>query len=321
MKISVLAFDGCMTSAVYGLLDAFNIATHLAEQSNAPGWRAHAIRVATPSGGPVLGAGGYRIDAQASLESASDSDVVVAPPIMADVEATLAREQSLIGWLSRLQPNPTLVASACTGAFLLAEAGLLKDRRVTTNPNYRSLFESRYPNTCLALEERIVEDRMVICAGSTTAYLDLAIHIVDRLGGHELAVSTAKVLSMDKNPGSQRPYLLFVGRRDHGDARVLRLQEWIETHHAEAFDVREMARAGGMGERNLTRRFREATGQSPMEYRRHVRMETAKRLLETSPTPLDRVAETVGYADTRAFIRAFGAVVGLSPGQYRRRFQ
>ncbi|HEX7884705.1 MAG TPA: helix-turn-helix domain-containing protein [Phenylobacterium sp.] len=321
MKISVLAFDGCMTSAVYGLLDAFNIATHLAEQSNAIGWRGHTIGVATPSGGPVSGAGGYRIDAQASLETASESNVVVAPPIMDDVEATLTRERGLIGWLSRLQPDPTLVASACTGAFLLAEAGLLTDRRVTTNPRYRALFESRYPNTSLALEERIVEDRMVICAGATTAYLDLAIHIVDRLGGRELAVSTAKVLSMDKIPGSQRPYLLFVGRRDHGDARVLGLQDWIETHHAEAFGVREMARASGMGERNLTRRFREATRQSPMEYLRNIRMETAKRLLETSPTSLDRVAEAVGYADTRAFIRAFGAVVGLSPGQYRRKFQ
>jgi transcriptional regulator GlxA family with amidase domain len=309
-----------MTSAVYGLLDAFNIAARLAPLINASAWDDHHVRLVTDGGGSVMGCGGFRIEATGSLTDSVECDVVIVPPIMCDIERVLAKECVLVEWLSGFQPDRTLLASACTGAFLLAEAGHLTERRATTNLNFRDLFSSRYPSAELAIDERIVEDRNVICAGSTTAFLDLALHIVDRLGGHELAASTAKALSMDKNPSSQRPYLLFLAPRDHGDERVLRLQDWIAVNHASRINANDMALAGGMSPRNLARRFQEATRLTPAEYLRMVRLETAKRLLETNDAPLDRVAERVGYSDTRAFIRAFGAVVGLSPGTYRRKF-
>lgn len=321
MKITVVAFENCMTSAVYGLLDAFTVAATVASRTDPSSWTNHHIRLATSHGQPVRGFGGFRIEPHCSLEEASDGDVVLTPAILGDIEETLAREGDLVAWLSSLQPNPMLVASTCTGAFLLAEAGLLNGRRITTNPLYRALFEARYPSVRLALDQRIVEDRMVICAGSTSAFLDLAIHIVDRLGGHDLATSTAKALSMDRNPGSQRPYLLFIAPRDHGDERVLKLQDWIEAQHSEPIGVDEMASVAGMSVRNLNRRFRAATGQAPVDYLRAVRMETAKRLLELNGAPVQRVAEQVGYGDVRAFIRAFGAWAGLSPGQYRLRFR
>lgn len=321
MKIAVVAFNDCMTSAVFGLLDAFAIATQRASLSNTSTWGTNEICLVTAGGAAILGGGGFRIEPQGSLDDARDADVVLVPPIMAGIEAVLARERPLIDWLATFRPNPTLLASTCTGAFLLAEAGVLDGRRITTNPLFRELFEQRYPRVSLDLDQRIVEDRMVLCAGSTTAYLDLALHIVDRFGGHDLAVATAKVLSMDKNPGSQRPYLMFVAPRGHGDGRVLQLQDWIETHHREPIGVEDMARAGGMSLRNLSRRFRLATGLSPVQYLRMVRVETAKRLLEIEDASTDRIAEQVGYGDPRAFIRAFGALAGLSPGQYRRRFR
>jgi hypothetical protein len=135
--------------------------------------------------------------------------VVIIPPILRGIEKVLDREQILIAWL---QSHPSGVRA--TGAFLLAEAG----QRAACDHNlyFRALFEARYPGTTLAIDERIVEGRMVICASSTTAFLDLAVHIVDRLGGYGLAVSTAKALSMDKS--AQNPYLLFIVPRDHGDS-------------------------------------------------------------------------------------------------------
>ena len=320
MKVSVIAFDGCMTSAVFGLLDAFNIAGFLSA-SGANSWNSHQIKLVTRSGDIVFGAGGYPITGQVSLEAARDSDVVVVPPILGDVGATIRSEGALVAWLGELTPNPTLIASACSGAFLLAEAGLLNGRVATTNPRFQNQFERRYPGIRLALEQRIVEDRMVICAGSTTAYLDLAIYLIDRLGGHELAVSTAKALAMGKSPESQKPYLLFIAPRDHGDEDVLRLQEWMEGRIAQPTSVQDLTGVVGLGERNLTRRFRNATGKTPMEYLRIIRIETAKRLLESKPITVDRVAEAVGYLDARAFIRAFTAVVGVSPAKYGRRFR
>ena len=321
MKITIVAFEGCMTSAVYGQADAFAIAAYIAARRADASWSGHGVRIVTPAGTPVQGYGGHIIEPHCSLADARDSNVVLIPPIFNDIETTLAQETGLVAWLTSFRKQSTLLASTCTGAFLLAEAGILDGRRVTTNPAFSALFEQRYPAVRLALEERIVDDNMVICAGATTAYLNLAIHVIDRLAGHDLAVSTAKALSIDRHGESQRPYFLFIAPKDHGDEKVLQLQGWIETHHREPIGIDDMVNAAGMSVRNLSRRFLSATKMSPREYLRRVRIETAKRLLEGQNATIDRVAEQVGYRDTRAFIRAFGAVAGVSPGQYRQKFR
>ena len=321
MKITVVAFDGCMTSAVFGQMDAFAIAAYIAARNTNSSWSDHHVRLATRNGEPVHGYGGHRIEPHCSLTDASDSHVVLIPPIFGDIEQTLVQESGLVDWLKSFPANSAVLASTCTGAFLLAEAGILNGRRVTTNPHFGPLFQQRYPAVRLALGERMIDDNMVICAGSTTSYLNLAIHVIDRLAGHDLAVSTAKALSMDRNPKSQRPYFLFIAPKDHGDDKVLQLQAWIEAHHHEPVSIDAMVRAAGMSVRNLNRRFLSATGMSPLQYLRRVRIEAAKRLLEGKNVTIDRVAEQVGYGDTRAFIRAFGTLAGLSPGQYRHKFR
>jgi transcriptional regulator GlxA family with amidase domain len=321
MKITIVAFDGCMTSAVFGQMDAFAIAAYISDRRGDSSWSGHQIRIATQGAEPVRGYGGHRIEPHCSLADADDSNVVLIPPIFNDIEQTLAQEGGLVSWLTSFPAHSTLLASTCTGAFFLAEAGLLEGRRVTTNPAFSMLFQQRYPGVRLALDQRIIDDNTVICAGATTAYLNLAIHIIDRLAGHDLAVSTAKALSIDRNPESQRPYFLFIAPKDHGDDKVLQVQSWIEIHHHRSIGIGDMVSAAGMSVRNLNRRFLSATGLSPRQYLRRVRIEAAKRRLEGENVPIDRVAEAVGYGDTRAFIRAFGVLAGLSPGQYRQKFR
>jgi transcriptional regulator GlxA family with amidase domain len=125
---------------------------------------------------------------------------------------------------------------------------------------------------------------------------------------------------MDLNPESQRPYFMFIAPKDHGDDKVLGLQNWIETHYPEPVGIDDMVDATCMSVRNLNRRFLAATGLSPRQYLRIVRIENAKRMLESQNASIDRIAEAVGYGDSRAFIRAFGDIVGLSPGAYRQKF-
>jgi transcriptional regulator GlxA family with amidase domain len=321
MRITLVAFEGCMTSAVYGQADAFAIAAYISARRADPCWSSNDVRIATPDGEPVQGYGGHTIHPDCAVADANDSGVILIPPIFNDIEQTLAQETALVSWLASLPARSTLRASSCTGAFLLAEAGILAGRRVTTNPAFSALFTQRYPALRLELDERIVDDGMVICAGATTSYLYLAIHVIDRLAGHDLAVATAKALSIDRHPDSQRPYLLFIAPRDHGDDKVLMLQTWIEAHHDKSIGLDDMVAAAGMSVRNLNRRFVAATGLSPRQYLRRVRIEAAKRLLERRGATLDRVAGAVGYGDTRAFVRAFCEVAGLSPGQYRQRFR
>jgi transcriptional regulator GlxA family with amidase domain len=157
MKITVVAFEGCMTSAVYGQADAFAIAAYIAGRRGDASWSGHEVRIATANGEPVAGYGGHPIRPHCSLGQARDSDVVLIPPIFNDIEATLAIESELIRWLKSLPTNSTLLASTCTGAFLLAEAGLLDGRRVTTNPAFGALFAQRYPAVQLAVHERLID--------------------------------------------------------------------------------------------------------------------------------------------------------------------
>jgi transcriptional regulator GlxA family with amidase domain len=321
MKITIVAFEGCMTSAVYGQADAFAIAAYISNRRGDGSWSGHEVRIVTPDGKPVGGYGGHAIAPHCTLADAKDSDVILIPPIFNDIEATLALEVGLLGWLRSFPKDQALLASTCTGAFFLAEAGILDGRRVTTNPAFSVLFQQRYPAVTLALDERLIDDSNVICAGATTAYLNLAIHVIDRLAGHDLAVATAKALSMDRHPESQRPYFLFIARKDHGDEKVLQLQIWIETHHGRPIGMDDMVAAAGMSVRNLNRRFLAATGFSPRQYLRRVRIEAAKRLLEAPNASVERIAEQVGYRDPRAFIRAFGVVAAISPGQYRQKFR
>src|SRR5215471_3672561 len=162
MKITIVAFEGCMTSAVFGQADAFAIAAYIAGRRGDSSWSSHDVRIATPGGAPVPGYGGHMIKPHCSLAAAQDSDVVLIPPIFNDIEQTLALEAPLVAWLKSAPKDSTLLASTCTGAFLLAEAGLLNGHRVTTNPAFSVQFQQRYPSVRLALDERIVADNRVI---------------------------------------------------------------------------------------------------------------------------------------------------------------
>jgi transcriptional regulator GlxA family with amidase domain len=202
-----------------------------------------------------------------------------------------------------------------------AEAGLLDGRQATTNAWYGEDLRHRYPRIDVRTSERIVDERSVISAGTTTAFLDLAIYLVDRFGGHDVAVWTAKALSKDKSIESQRPYFLFVGRRDHGDASVLAVQDWLQEHFARELTVQVLSAYAKMSVRSFARRFQDATGLAPMAYVRRLRIEAAKRRLEITDGKVDSIRDDVGYDDTRSFVRAFQATAGVSPSEYRRRFR
>ena len=194
-----------MTSAIYGQADAFAIAAYISGRRADQSWSGHDVRDRDAQRRSVQGYGGHAIRPDCALADANDSRVILIPPIFGDIEHTLAQESALIAWLASRPGRSTLRASSCTGAFLLAEAGILAGRRVTTNPAFSALFTQRYPTLQLDLDARLIDDGMVICAGATTSYLYLAIHVIDRLAGHDLAVATAKALSIDRNADSQRP--------------------------------------------------------------------------------------------------------------------
>jgi transcriptional regulator GlxA family with amidase domain len=328
IRVGILAFDGCMSSAVVGMLDAFHLANRWSAGSSplpaaARASAAHSgARFETRILGAsklIAGSSGITLPTQ-PLDHRAQLHVAIVPPMVEAVEATLAANAALIAWLVRHAARGGTTASVCAGAFFLARAGLLAGRRATTNPLFAPAFQRAHPDTTLLLERRVVDDGRVLTAGSTTAFLDLAIHLIDRYAGPETAVSTAKALSIDKNSRSQLPYFLPFADKSHEDTIVSALQVWLEDHLTEPLSADAMARRAAMSQRSLNRRFRSATGLAPLAYLHRLRVEAAKRHLETSDLNVQEITARVGYQDARSFSRLFRANTGVSPREYRTRF-
>lgn len=319
IRVAILAFDGCMASAVAGLLDSFEIANQWAMATNAGAGRPFAVQVLSCTSIPVQGSGGVLIPAS-HLRDASSPDIAIVPPIMAPLEATLRANAAMVQWLRQPQGSGRVIASVCTGAFFLAEAGLLDQRTATTNPAFAELFTQRYQRVALQPEQSLIDHGEVVCAGSTTAFLNLAIFLVGRFAGHAVAVLTAKSLCVDMNHQSQLPYFVQVAPRDHGDTAVAALQLWMEQNSGTSTTTADLADRAAMSPRNLHRRFTLATGVAPLVYLHRLRVEAAKRLLETSTLSVEQITDRVGYQDPRAFSRLFRKHSGLGPADYRARF-
>lgn len=317
IRIALLGFDGCMASAVTGMLDTLAVANHWAEQLGHP--CRFDTQVYSEQGHDVAASTGLRIPA-VSWADAPLPDIVIVPPIMAPVPETLAQHAPAIAWLRDTASQGCVMASVCAGAFFLAEAGLLAGYTATTNPAFANLFRQRYPDVKLHTEMRLIDHGRMLFAGSTTAFLSLALHVAERWGHHEVAVLTAKTMAVDKNSESQRPYFITVAPKDHGDATIVSLQDWIEQNAAKPLSLADLTERSALSERSLHRRFVAATSLTPVGYIQRVRIESAKRLLEATDQSIEQITEQVGYEDPRGFSRLFKTQVGLSPKSYRERF-
>jgi transcriptional regulator GlxA family with amidase domain len=268
----------------------------------------------------VTGIGGIRLRCDAVAHPGARSDLVLVPALDPDVIRHLELNRSVVPWLRRAYDRGATLASACTGAFLLAEAGLLDGKSATTHWAFQDTFRARYPRVQLRPEAIIVDQGRVVTAGGATSFLSLALYLVERLLGPEVARAASKMFLVDVNKSPQSAYAIFATQKTHGDEAILRAQDLLERDLANCPTVPELARRVAMSPRNFVRRFHQATGNSPREYIQRLRIEEAKRALEGAPRRLPAVAGAVGYRDLVAFRRLFQRWTGLSPSEYRGRY-
>ena len=317
-SVMLIAMESCFGSAVIGVADALSLANFWCTTAGHP--HRFSITIATVTGEPVHSFSGIPIESHVQIDPTQRPDVVVIPPLVGDVLSALGRDAALVEWLRGVAARGAVVASVCTGAFYLAEAGLLDGRSATTNPAFAALFSQRYPQVRLCPERRLTEDKEILCAGSTTAFLQLALRIVDRCCGHDVAVLSGKALNIGTHIESQLPYALFQPQKSHDDEAIRLLQGWIEDHFADNISANQLAKLKGMSLRTLNRRFKAATGKGPLEYLQDVRIEMAKRQLDSSAKNVESIAIDCGYKDARSFSRLFKDRADVSPSAYRSRF-
>ncbi len=248
---------------------------------------------------------------------------MIVPTIGAPIGQVLAANPGLVQWLGRFREaaaGQVRVASNCTGAFLLAEAGLLDGRQATTHWGFSNQFRQRFPAVDLQSDKLITVDGHIACAGGGMAWWDLGVYLVERFAGAKVARELAKAFVIDAGRTSQAPYGALQARRYHSDAAVLTLQDWLEANYTRPVTLQTLARLAGLTERSLIRRFKAATGDTPTGYLQILRVESARQHLENSRSPVEEVTRMVGYEDVSSFSRLFRKHTGLAPGVYRARF-
>jgi transcriptional regulator GlxA family with amidase domain len=322
MRVHVLVLRDCTTFVPIGTADLLRKSIALAATLPLARPPPH-LQVSLVSAGKsleVAGAGGIRVVCDALLTNAGKSDLVLVPALDPDVLAHLDLNRAVVPWLRRAYLRGADVASACTGAFLLGEAGLLEGKSATTHWAFQDAFQERYPRVRLQPQAIVVDQGRVVTAGGATSFLSLALYLVERIFGAEVARAASKMFLVDVNKSPQSAYAIFNTQKTHGDEQILRAQDLLERDLADSPSVPALARRVAMSPRNFVRRFQQATGNSPRDYIQRLRIEVAKRALEGAVKPLSAIAGDVGYRDVVAFRRLFQRWTGLSPSDYRARY-
>jgi transcriptional regulator GlxA family with amidase domain len=319
-RITILALDHAITSSIMGTMDIFsqvgvtyNFATGAAPEPRFD------VEIVTLDGRPVIGFNNTPIFPHRSAEEVQATDLIV---ISSFIEfETLSTCKAGIPWLRHHFEADATIAAICAGSFFLAETGLLDGKRATTHWGLADVFRQRYPRVRLDPNLLIADEGRLLSSGACTSYIDLAVYLIERFHGGTVALQSSKAMLHDFSRTSQTPYIVYQPKKDHADAKILAIQEHMERSYNQDFDADRIARSNGMSRRTFERRFKSATGDTPLAYLQRTRVEAAKQLLESGRQTCDEVAYRVGYEDSGFFRKLFIKHTGLRPRDYRMKFR
>ncbi len=319
-NIAIMAFENCFQSSVTGILDILTVAALEWKQLVLDdSIKLFNLKIITDDGLPVTCFNGMKIEPHMRKDECDNLDMIIIPVIYGDFESILSNRK-LVSWLHDQSKKGVIICAVCAGVFLVAETGLLDRKKATTHWQLADNFQKRYPNVLLKKEKMIVDEGDFITAGGVTSYMDLSIYLAGRFGSFELASSVSKLLLIDPSRSLQTPYTIFNFNCTHGDGNILKAQQWMEENISTFMTVSDLAKKANLGDRTFARRFKKATGDTPLEYLQHLRIGKARTFLESTEESVDAITYATGYEDVSSFRRLFKRITGLSPSSYRKRF-
>ncbi|WP_181702058.1 GlxA family transcriptional regulator [Chthonobacter albigriseus] len=326
LHVSLLAIPEAVVSTLSGVFDVLN-AFAIVPQSGKPPVAPPPFRVEIVGlrAGPLELASHVPVTVQREIASITATDIVIVPSVLLGPAGwQKGRHPELVAWLRSMHQRGALLCSACSGIFLLAETGLFDGMDATVHFGYARAFKEAYPQVPIHPERVLVISgprEELISSGASMTWHDLVLYLIARFAGATAAQSMARFFALQWHQDGLAPYIVFEGRKDHGDVSIQAAQEWVATHFSVANPVEEMIRHAALTERTFKRRFTQATGVSPIAYVQRLRIEDAKRRLERTEASVDEISWQVGYEDPAFFRRLFKRTTGLTPGTYRRRFR
>ena len=318
MQISVFAPEYGTIEAVTPAFRAFNTANEFltaAGKKPAFGVEYVGLNAYVPANN-----GEYTIKTDRLLRDVQETDLLFIPPTYGDTARGIEANSEAIPLFRKLHAQGTSLASLCIGAFLLAETGLLNGKKCSTHWAYIREFRERYPEVEVEDGAVITEHETIYSSGGASSLWNLVLYLIEKYSDRETAVMLSKYFALDIGRDSQSQFAIFRGQRNHEDEDIQKVQDHIEAHYDEKITIESLANLIRTGRRTFERRFKEATGNTPIEYQQRVRIEAAKKAFEASRKNVSEIMFDVGYTDTKAFRDVFKKVTGLTPIDYRNRF-
>ena len=264
--------------------------------------------------------GKYTVNTDALVKDIEKTDLIIIPALDGDMRQILEDNRDFIPWIVKQHHTGAEVGSLCVGAFLLASTGLVNGKKCATHWMAANDFRAMFPEVQL-VEDRIITDEFgIYSSGGAFSYLNLILYLIEKYAGREIAVFMSKAFQIDIARRSQSQFMVFQGQKNHADDAVKKVQEYIESNFREKLSVDDLASQIALGRRNLERRFKKATANTVLEYIQRVKIEAAKMSLESSMENVNEVMYGVGYSDTKAFRTIFRKITGLSPVEYRNKY-
>jgi len=254
------------------------------------------------------------------ISAINHTNLVIIPSLNHNYEKAIEGNQVLTNWIARQYQQGAEIASMCTGAFLLAATGLLDGKSCSTHWVVADNFRNRFPKVHLKTDQLITDENGIYTNGGAYSFLNLLLYLIEKNFDRQTAIYCAKVFQIEMDRHSQSSFIIFKGQKLHSDEMVKEAQNYLENHLHQKIAVEDLSARFSVGRRNFDRRFIKATGNTPIEYLQRAKIESAKRAFETSRKTINEVMYEVGYADAKAFREVFRKITGISPLEYRNRY-
>ncbi len=255
------------------------------------------------------------------IDEIDHTDLIIVTTIFGDIEKELHANEAFIPWIIEMNKSKgSEVASLCVGAFLLAATGLVDGKECSTHWSVVDQFKKMFPNVELRSDQIITEDAGVYSSGGAYSFLNLLLHLVHKFNGKDAANWAAKMFEIEIDRSSQGPFIIFQGQKNHDDSVIKKVQTYIEKHYDQSFSLDDLAQRFSLSKRNLIRRFKKATHNTPNQYLQRVKMEAVKSELEKTNHSITEIMYDSGYNDPKSFRATFKKIVGIPPSAYRLKY-
>ncbi|NAW57722.1 MULTISPECIES: helix-turn-helix domain-containing protein [unclassified Vibrio] len=315
ITLTALAFADAPTTSISGPIEVLSIAANLA------GAPEPVVHIVTQDNQPIRGMGGVIISPTIDIEQVTQTDILLIGSIGFPDSNLATLGNDTLEWLKQFESHGIPIVSICSGAFVLAKAQMLESRTATTHWHFANMFRDMFPDTRLQVDRRVTCDNNRYCTSGISGYSDVMMLIVEQFFGLSVRESCHQFIFGDTDQVQQKALANFIPYRQHNDTLIHQLQDWMHSSPTLEFSVNVLSKRVHLSDRQMKRRFKLATGQTPIQYIQQIRLSIAKDKLEKTKQTIEDISREVGYEDVRYFRELFKKSNDMTPLEYRKRYQ